>query len=185
MDTIYSILAGQTHAEEVEMGAAPGEEGRMRALPSVTVGELTGLMEYLAEIPAQLVNVFELPKELNISADNLLRLTETAEIMGFASVAQGDIALSPLGETFVEASINLRKEIYAKRIQRLPLFHWVLQMLQNSEEHELKWDKLKDELETEFSPLVAEKQLDIVVDWGRYAELINYDDREEVFSLGI
>ncbi len=185
MDTIYSILVGQTQTEEVEMGAAPGEEGHMRALPSVTVGELTGLMEYLAETPTESMNIFELPKELHISDDNLLRLTEAAEILGFASIAQGDISLNPLGETFVEASINLRKEIYAKRIQRLPLFHWILQMLQNADEHELKWDKLKDELEAEFTPLIAEKQLDVIIDWGRYAELISYNDRDEVFSPGI
>lgn len=185
MDTIYSILAGQTQAEEVEMGAAPGQDVHMRALPSVTVGELTGLMEYLSEIPTAAMNIFELPKELHISADNLLRLTEAAEILGFASIAQGDISLSPLGETFIEASINLRKEIYAKRIQRLPLFHWILEMLQNADDHEIKWDHLKDELESEFTPVIAEKQLDVVIDWGRYAELISYDDREEVFSPGI
>ena len=167
------------------MGAAPGEEGHMRALPSVTVGELTGLMEYLAEMPTESMNIFELPKELHISDDNLLRLAEAAEILGFASIAHGDISLNPLGETFVEASINLRKEIYAKRIQRLPLFHWILQMLQSADEHELKWDNIKDELEAEFTPLVAEKQLDVIIDWGRYAELISYNDREEVFSPGI
>jgi NitT/TauT family transport system ATP-binding protein len=185
MDTIYSILAGQTQAEEVEMGAVPGEAGHMRPVPSVTVSELSGLMEYMGEMPADTANIYELPKELNVEADSLLRLSEAAEILGFATVAHGDISLSPLGETFVEASINLRKEIYAKRIQRLPLFHWVLQMLQNTESKELKWDDLKDELETEFTPKVAEKQLDVVIDWGRYAELISYDDREEVFSLAV
>ncbi len=40
-------------------------------------------------------------------------------------------------------------------------------------------------METEFTPKMAEKQLDVIVDWGRYAELISYDDREEVFSLAI
>jgi NitT/TauT family transport system ATP-binding protein len=185
VDTIYSILVGQTQTEEIEMGAEPGAEGHMRALPSITVNELTGFMEFVAEIPSKAVNIFELPKELHVSADNLLRLTEAAEILGFVNIAEGDISLNPLGETFVEASINLRKEIYAKRIQRLPLFHWVLQMLQNAEDKELKWDELKEALETEFTPKMSDKQLDIVIDWGRYAELISYEDREEKFTLGI
>jgi NitT/TauT family transport system ATP-binding protein len=185
VDTIYSILVGQTQTEEIEMGAEPGEEGHMRTLPSITVNELTGFMEFVSEIPTKAVNIFELPKELHVSADNLLRITEAAEILGFVNIAQGDISLNPLGETFVEASINLRKEIYAKRIQRLPLFHWVLQMLQNAEGKELKWDELKEALETEFTPKMADKQLDIVIDWGRYAELISYEDREEKFTLGI
>ena len=185
MDTIYSVLAGQTQPEEVEMGAEPGEAGHMRTLPSVSLNELTGLMEYMAEMPADTANLYELPKELNVEPDNLLRLSEAAEILGFATIAHGDISLSTLGETFVEASIILRKEIYAKRIQRLPLVHWVLQMLQNAESNEIKWDDLKEVLEAEFTPRIAEKQLDVLVDWGRYAELISYDDREEVFSLAI
>ena len=185
MDTIYSVLAGQTQAEEVELGAVPGAEGRVRALPSVTVGELTGLLEYMAEMPADTANIYELPKELNIEADTLLNLSEAAEILGFATVAHGDISLSPLGETFVEASIVLRKEIYAKRIQRLPIFRWVLEMLQEEESRELKWDDLKEKLEAEFTPRIAEKQLDVLIDWGRYAEVISYDDREEVFSPAI
>jgi NitT/TauT family transport system ATP-binding protein len=185
VDTIYSILAGQTQPEEVEMGAEPGAAGHMRTLPSVTVGELSGFMEYLAEMPADSANIFELPREFNVDADDLLRLTEAAEILGFASIAHGDISLSPLGETFVEASINVRKEIYAKRIQRLPLVRWVLQMLQDSDSKEVKWDDAIEELETEFSPKIAEKQLDVIVDWGRYSELISYDDREGVFSIGV
>jgi len=185
VDTIYSILAGQTQSEEVELGAAPGEEGRMRALPSITVNELIGFMEFLAEIPSGTANVFELPGEMHISTDNLLRLTEAAELLGFITIAHGDVSLNPLGETFVEASINVRKEIFARRILRLPLFSWVLQMLQNAEDRELKWDDLREGLESEFTPRIAEKQLDILVDWGRYAELISYDDREEKFTLGI
>jgi NitT/TauT family transport system ATP-binding protein len=185
VDTIYSILAGQTQSEEVELGAAPGEEGRMRALPSITVNELIGFMEFLAEIPSGTANVFELPGEMHISTDNLLRLTEAAELLGFITIAHGDVSLNPLGETFVEASINVRKEIFARRILRLPLFSWVLQMLQNAEDRELKWDDLREALESEFTPRIAEKQLDILVDWGRYAELISYDDREEKFTLGI
>lgn len=185
VDTIYSILAGQTQSEEVEMGAEPGEAGSMRALPTVTVNQLAGFMEFLSEVPSKTVNIFELPGQMHISADNLLRLTEAAELLGFINVAQGDISLNPLGETFIEASINLRKQIYANRIQRLPLFHWVLQMLQNAEDKELKWDDLKESLETEFSPKIAQKQLDIVVDWGRYAELLAYNDREEKFTLEI
>lgn len=167
------------------MGAAPGEEGRMRALPSITVNELIGFMEFLAEIPSGTANVFELPGEMHISTDNLLRLTEAAELLGFITIAHGDVSLNPLGETFVEASINVRKEIFARRILRLPLFSWVLQMLQNADDRELKWDDLREALESEFTPRIAEKQLDILVDWGRYAELISYDDREEKFTLGI
>ena len=185
VDTIFSILAGQTQPEDVELGAAHGQQGQMRALPAVTVDELTGMLEYINEGPNNTVNIFELPRELKVSTDVLLRLTEAAEILGFVNVAQGDISLNTLGETFAESSIQVRKEIYAKRIQRLPLFRWVLDMLQNAEDHKMKWDEVKDQFEHEFSPKIAEKQLDVIIDWGRYAEVLSYDDRDEIFSLEV
>ena len=36
IDRVYATLAGQTEAESVELGTAPGEPGRTRALPDVT-----------------------------------------------------------------------------------------------------------------------------------------------------
>jgi NitT/TauT family transport system ATP-binding protein len=38
-------------------------------------------------------------------------------------------------------------------------------------------------LEKHFGPEEAEHQLDILIDWGRYAELISYDEKAEVLYL--
>ena len=35
----------------------------------------------------------------------------------------------------------------------------------------------------EFPDELAERQLDVIIDWGRYAELIDYDDRTETLRL--
>ena len=48
VDQVYAILAGQTQPEHVEMGTAPGEAGRTRALPHTTINALAGLLEHLA-----------------------------------------------------------------------------------------------------------------------------------------
>jgi NitT/TauT family transport system ATP-binding protein len=38
-------------------------------------------------------------------------------------------------------------------------------------------------LEDHLTDAAAEKTLDAVVDWGRYAEIFAYDNRAEMFSL--
>jgi NitT/TauT family transport system ATP-binding protein len=38
-------------------------------------------------------------------------------------------------------------------------------------------------LELDFLPADAEKQVEIAVNWGRYAELISYDDAKGTISL--
>jgi NitT/TauT family transport system ATP-binding protein len=181
VDKAYGLLAGQTQPEPLELGTAPGEPGRTRGLPKITINDLAGLLEHLAEEPNNRVDLYRLADDLRVDSDNLLLLTEAAELLGFATVSQGDIALTSLGETFAEASILARKEIFATRIRRLPFIKWLLAMLAAAEKHQLERDVLLTALELEFLPEEAERQLDTVVDWGRYSELLSYDD--EVYYL--
>jgi NitT/TauT family transport system ATP-binding protein len=183
MDQVYATLAGQTQPEHVEMGTAPGEAGQTRALPHITISDLAGLLEHVHEAPTHHVDIYKLATELKIHLDALLRLTETAELLGFATVAQGDITLTPLGETFAEASILARKEIFATRIRRLPMFQWLLAMLRVADKHQLEKDVISTALELDFTPDEATHQVEVAINWGRYAELLAYDDTSETLYL--
>jgi NitT/TauT family transport system ATP-binding protein len=83
----------------------------------------------------------------------------------------------------VDASIQVRKEIFATRIRRLPTFHWMLNMLTKADRHELEWDVIQSALELDFPPEEAEKQIEIAVNWGRYAEILSYDDGKATIYL--
>jgi len=182
VDEVYGMLAGQTQPEQIELGSAPGEPGQIRMLPKVTINDLTGLLEGLSEQPENRADIYKLPDELSVDSNQILRLTEAAEIMGFATVDKGDISLTPLGETFAEASIQARKEIFNTRIRRLPLVRWLTTMLSLSEHNSLDWDVIQTALELEFPKEEAEKQLDTLINWGRYSELLSYnDDKAMVF----
>jgi NitT/TauT family transport system ATP-binding protein len=128
-------------------------------------------------------DLYQLASDLKIDSDTLLSLVETAELLGFTIIAQGDATLTPLGETFAEASILARKEIFATRIRRLPFFKWLLQLLRTADRQRLSWDLVQAALEIQFPSEEAQKQLDIAVNWGRYAELLAYDDNESIFYL--
>jgi NitT/TauT family transport system ATP-binding protein len=183
VDRVYATLAGQTQPESVELGTAPGEPGRTRTLPHITINDMAGLLEHLDEMPGNRTDIYRLADELNVDSDHLLRLVEAAELLGFATIDQGDITLTPLGETFSEASILARKEIFATRIRRLPIFKWLLAMLHAAERQQLEWDVVETALELEFPPEEAQRQIETAVNWGRYAELLAYDDSAEVLYL--
>jgi NitT/TauT family transport system ATP-binding protein len=183
VDQVYALLAGQTQPESVELGVEPGEAGYTRRLPHTSIPDLTGLLEHLSEKPNYEADIYRLTEELSLDSDEVLRLTETAELLGFATIARGDIRLTPLGETFAEASILARKEIFATRIRRLPLVRWLINMLKRADKHALEWDVVKMALELEFPPDEAEKQLDTLINWGRYAEILAYDDSSEEIYL--
>jgi hypothetical protein len=128
-------------------------------------------------------DIYRLAEELAIDSDKLLSLTEAAELLGFAHIEKGDIMLTSLGETFSEASILARKEIFATRIRRLPLFRWLTELLRRADKSRLNWDVVQTALELEFYPEEAERQLDTIINWGRYAEVLAYDDDSEMIYL--
>lgn len=183
VDRTYAILAGQTMTEAEELGSAPGEPGTTRALPEISISDLTGMLEHIAENHKNGADIYRLAEELSIDSDHLLRLTEAAELLRFATIQKGDITLTVLGETFAEASILARKEIFATRIRRLPIFRWIFNLLRSADNQRLKWNVIQTALELEFPPEEAEKQLETVVDWGRYAEVLGYDDKSETIYL--
>lgn len=183
VDQVYSILAGQTQPEAVELGTAPGEPGITRGLPNIHINDLAGLLEHLDEQPDNRVDVYRLVEMLGVDLDQLLLLTEASELLGFARIEKGDIMLTDLGETFAEARILGRKEIFATRVRRVPLFRWLISLLRASEKQRLRWEVVKTALELEFPPEETERQLDTIVEWGRYAEELVYDDDEEMLYL--
>jgi NitT/TauT family transport system ATP-binding protein len=183
VDRVYATLAGETQPELVELGTAPGEPGTTRPLPHITINDLSGLLEHLVEHPQHRADIHRLDEEMSVDPDHLLRLIEATELLGFATVAQGDIALTPLGEAFADASVLARKEIFATRIRRLPLFQWVVTLLRSTPRQELQSNTLQAALELEFPPEEARLQLSTMITWGRYAELLAYDDNSEVVYL--
>lgn len=183
VDQVYAILAGQTQPEQVEFGSAPGEPGLTRGLPHVGINELTGLLEHALYMHGGRDDIFRLAEDLKVNSDQLLRLMDAAELLGFATIAQGDVVLTPLGETFAEASILARKEMFAARMKRLPIIKWLLAMLKAADKYRLEWDVVLAALELEFTPEEADRQLDTAVKWGRYAEVLAYEDNTQFIHL--
>ncbi len=183
-DRIYAAIAGHTLPEADEVGAAPGSEGQTRMLPDASVSALAGLLEHLnGEV--QKVDIYKLDSEVGLEMSELVQIIEMGEMIGFVVVKEGDIELTPLGQAFAEASILTRKELFAQRARRLPMIRWIMQMLHATPGKELPRKVFYTALLPEFIDELAERQLDIAINWGRYAELIDYDDRGEMLSLAV
>lgn len=175
---MYAVVAGETQPERIELGTAPGEPGKTRALPHVSINAIAGLLENLAEHDGR-YDLYRLAEELRLEIDDLLPIVEAAEMLGFAIVSSGDVMLPPLGETFAEASILARKEIFATRARRVPLIRWILGGLRSSPESRMPRQMLETVLQWDFTPEEATRQMDTAINWGRYSELLAFDDDTE------
>lgn len=183
VDNVYSLLAGQTEPEHVELGAEPAAPGPTRRLPNVHISDLSGLLEHLESARDHQDDIYALAEDLKMNSDHLLNLIQAAELLGFATVWKGDIRLTPLGETFAATGIIGRKEIFAVRLKRLSFFKWLASILRASEKSRQRWDVIEAALGLEFHPAEARQQLERIVEWGRYAELLSYDDKSRVIYL--
>jgi len=182
VDKVYAIVAGETQPEPIELGTAPGEPGKTRSLPHVSINAIAGLLENLAEHGSR-HDLYRLAEELRLEIDDLLPIVEAAEMLGFAIVSSGDVMLPPLGETFAEASILARKEIFATRARRVPLVRWILSSLRSSPEGSVSHEMLETVLQWDFSREEATRQMDTAINWGRYSELFAFDDDTETLYL--
>ncbi len=172
VDRVYAAVAGKTKTE-AEMASHAAQVHRQR-LPGARLNALAGFVEKLAS-EGGTADIYRLGGELVLELDDLLPIVEAGELLGLVRVQEGDLFLTPLGQAYADASILTRKELVAGRILRQPTVRWIYEALQSSEEKRGDRDQFLEVLNAEIGEK-AEEQLDIAVNWGRYAELFAYDD---------
>ncbi len=181
VDKVYADVAGKTRIEAESLGTAPGQPGRTRLLPRARLNALAGFVERIAAEGGR-QDLYVLADELKMDLDVVLPVIESAELIGFCTVHEGDVQLTAIGKTFSEASILTRKELIAGRVLRLPTIAWIYETLQRDDNQRVADQYFLDELAAEFGEDRAREQLEVAIGWGRYAELFGFDDaRGELF----
>jgi NitT/TauT family transport system ATP-binding protein len=184
VDDIYGIMTRRAPAGPKAATAIPVSP-LATALPRVGTNIMSGLMETLAAEPYDgRADLPALAASLQYEVDDLLPLGETLQLLRFAVLEEGDILLTDLGGSFVDADTDERKRIFAEALrQHVPLVNMIRQVLDERWNHRASAVRFRDELEDHMSPDYAEDTLRTVIAWGRYAELFSYDEEAEQFSL--
>ena len=195
VDTIYGILTGRQQAAadaleaEAAAQAAPGPAVQPMAtpintpLPDVSPGGLSGLLEILAARGGR-DGLAEIADDLSFEIDDLLPLTDAAVMLTLARIDGSDIEITADGKEFAAADILTSKQLFAGyAAKHAPLVRTITQALAATADHTLRIGFFIDILRRGFSLSEARSQLDTAIDWGRYAELYDYDSDDEEFTL--
>ncbi|SFW86452.1 nitrate/sulfonate/bicarbonate ABC transporter ATP-binding protein [Amycolatopsis australiensis] len=169
VDRLYDLLTGREPGVAEPSQATP----TARPLPEVSVGGLAGLVELVharggrADLPG-------MAADIGFEVDHLLPLVDAAAMLDFLAVAGGDLHLTPTGSAFTTAGIQESKKIFAAQArERAPLVRTIDKALTTG--GRLREGFILDLLRRGFSAGDARRQLDTAIDWGRYAELFDYD----------
>lgn len=180
VDKLYALLTGA--AAQVAEPGPTRETPTARPLPDASVGGLAGLVE-IVYASGRRVDIPEIADDLNFEIDDLLPLVDAAVMLDLLRVDGADMEITDTGSRFTTADIQASKQIFAAQTRtRAPLVRTICKALAASADGNLRAGFFRDLLRRGFNAADAQQQLDTAIDWGRYAELYDYDTDTDTIS---
>jgi NitT/TauT family transport system ATP-binding protein len=173
----FQQVVQQLYAVVTEQATRPRVEHRalLIRLPSASVGAMTGMLERLADDDGR-APLSSLAASLQYDIEDLLGCVDGVELLGLAVSVDGNLELTPSGRAFVDASIEGKQDLFREALlARVPNVRDVVEQLSAAEDHRLKVDDVLDRLELHFSAEESRRQLEALIEWGRYAEAFAFD----------
>jgi NitT/TauT family transport system ATP-binding protein len=179
VDEIYRVLTRPDHEHDAAppKSAAPGKQLLRKAimLPHTRPGGMAGLLEILMDQGGR-ADLHKLADELSLEVDALLPTVDTAVLLGMLRLEEGDAISTPEGQAFAQADIQARKAIFRKAaLANIPLLAQMQNALKAKSDRTLSDDFFRDLLDEHFSEDESRRQLETAIQWGRYAEIFDYD----------
>lgn len=176
VDYIYTVMTNPT----APVGELPAERAdRFQMLPHARAGGISGLLEIVHNRGGR-EDLPKLADSLRLEVDDLLPAVDASTLLGFARVEQGDVIMTPIGEDFATADVHRSHRLFQEQVLKsVPFMSTVIETIRQKRDGRIGKEFLLDILDEHFSESEAEKQFQTLVDWGRYAQLFEYDADEE------
>jgi NitT/TauT family transport system ATP-binding protein len=191
VDYIYKVLTKPdvvpTELPVLADGRRVRDQRQMRyeMLPHARPGGIAGLLELIIDLGGR-TDIYKLADELAFEIDELFPIVEAAQLLGFLKVEEGDAAITPEGRAFAESEILKQKELFRKAaLDHILLLRQITRALANKSDHSVSEEFFLDMLDEQFSEDECARQLETAINWGRYAELFDWDDARRRFMLHV
>jgi NitT/TauT family transport system ATP-binding protein len=168
VDRLHTILTATLLPEP-----APAAPQRLVPFPRVHVSEVTGLLDHLLTRPEGKGPVFELAEDLGVDYDRMSAVVRGAEQLGWVITPGEVVQLTQAGRDVMAVDDAERKDATRVRLSKQPLFARLLAMLK--EEGTVEDEEVLADLTIYFPFIPAQSLFDTIIEWGRYAELLDHD----------
>jgi NitT/TauT family transport system ATP-binding protein len=165
-------------------GAAPETAAvtRVEPIPNVPVETITGLLEII-EDAQETINVFDLSARIGKEFGETIATVKAAEMLDLVDTPKDDVLMTEAGWYFLAAPSQARKALFRQAIMKLRLFQMLTAKLAEAPDGILDANVVLEWLGTQLPYDQPAKILDTMVAWGRYAELIDFDQDANVVHL--
>ncbi len=191
VDYIYKVLTRPDVTPEVPRlvaGRPVRDQRQMRyeMLPHARPGGIAGLLEMIIDMSdtSGRVDIYKLADELAFEIDDLLPIVDAAQLLCYLRVEEGDVTITPEGRAFAESEIQVQKDLFRKAaVEHVLLLRQITRALDNKSDHTVPEEFFLDMLDEQFSEEETRNQLETAINWGRFAELFDFDGARRRFML--
>ncbi len=178
VDYIYKIMTQPQLALAVPDATAAAQKPirqKYQMLPHARVGGIAGLLELLQDRGGK-EYLHRLAEVLIMDAEDLLPIVEAAVLLGFAALKEGDVQITAEGAGFAEADILTRKILFRQAaLKHVMILQQIDSVLHAKTDHSIPQEFFYDILDEHFSEDEVQRQFDTAMNWGRYAEIFDFD----------
>ncbi|WP_213877098.1 nitrate/sulfonate/bicarbonate ABC transporter ATP-binding protein [Pseudomonas sp. dw_358] len=182
---IAKVYAMMTQSSGSTPAAAAGALELGYRLPDADVGSLESVLELLADEPFKgKASLARLAEETELPDDELFPICEALGLLGMAHLVDGELRMDRQGQHYVNARQARRQDLFARQCRgRVALVNFILDGLRADPGGVLSEKTVLDRLEDLMDDDEAERVLKVAVEWGRYAELYEYDFHTRQLTL--
>ncbi|HWZ52938.1 MAG TPA: nitrate/sulfonate/bicarbonate ABC transporter ATP-binding protein [Granulicella sp.] len=181
VDYIYKVLT-QPDAQPPALPQTPTgrpvrdqRQMHYQMLPHARPGGIAGLLELLLDHNGK-DDIYRLADDLAFEIDDLLPIVDAAQLLGFLTVTEGDAAITPTGAEYANSEILRQKGLFRKAaVEHVLLLRQIVRAIEAKSDRTVAEEFFHDMLDEQFSEDETLRQLETAINWGRYAELFDFD----------
>jgi len=186
VDYVYKVLTQPDEAPP-DLPQAPDQKSTTRRnpyqmLPHARPGGIAGLLELMIDHGGK-DDIYRLADDLAFEIDDLLPIVDASRLLGFLKVNEGDAEITPVGAEFAHADILRQKELFRKAaVENVLLLRQIVRAVETKNDGTVSEEFFHDVLDEQFTEEETRRQLETAINWGRYAELFDFDAARRRFT---
>jgi NitT/TauT family transport system ATP-binding protein len=185
VDYIYKVMTSPEAVIAPPVAGVRYEPARYPLLPHARPSGIAGLLELLIDYGGT-EDLYHLAERLLMEVDDLFPIVEAAVLLGFAESKEGDVTITVAGKKWVEADMDTRRHLFREAaLSRILLFQQIAKILNEKSDHSVPLELFRDILDEHHPEAEVQRQMETILNWGRYCDLFAYDSEKERLYLPV
>ncbi len=184
VDHLHDIITGSEMPDvpEVPVAAAAAMSGAMELLPDISSSEIVGLLEYL-DARGGKEDMHKISTDTHTEFGRIMNAVKAAELLEFVDTPKRLVVLEPEGLKYVKAPLDERKAIWREQLVKLRIFKEIVALIRRQPNKEIHRDVVLETIVFRMPFENYEKVFETLVRWGRFGDLLAYDEDSELLWL--